>query len=459
MLFFAGLYFADRLVTPAGNLEAFYDEPKRSIDVLIVGSSHTMSAVSPTALYEATGLTAYNLSTWSQPVWVSYYYIKEALKYQTPQLILLDAFSALYDRSYLTGTDVDLVSDDYAQLMKPSFNLLALNLTRRRVQATRKPIEAYFNIARYHSRITELNWSDLTKVVADNSTTGKGFGPMYTVESFAGYAYPATDRLAGLYPHAQEYLEKIITLCKEKHIRLVLIKTPQIADEEDIALLNTIRHIAENAGIDFLDYCSANSLDLDFENDFADHGHLNNFGAKKCTGALAAYLNALGLTAQHSQQITQRWQAAAEVENEDMARMEIRIARSFGEMTERVIGHGKTALILAKQGGNALTQADNAAIARLFTGTPFEAALDDIADHDLFIYAGGQVLMGQQAESWCAQRGITVTRGPVVRIEKDGENYAYGRDGLNIAMYSDESGEIYHYLSYAKEHGYTPYTR
>ena len=334
ILFLGGLYFADRLVTPVGEIEEFYDEPKNSIDVLIVGGSHTMCSVSATSIYDNTGLTAYNLSTWSQPVWVSYHYIVEALKYQKPQIVILDAFGSFYDRSYFTGVDVDLVSDDFAQLMKPSLNLLQLNLARRRVQVTKKVWEEYLNITKYHTRITELTEEDWQKIFIDNSTPAKGYGPFYTKEDFSGYEYPVTTETRDLYPYAEEYLLKIINLCKEKGIKLALVKIPHIADENDIMLVNTIHRIAEENGVDFLDYNSSNVLELDFSYDWADHGHLNNYGAKKATEAVSNYINTLGVVSEHSDEIINRWNIASEFEHEESTRMEIKLAESFDVMAE-----------------------------------------------------------------------------------------------------------------------------
>ena len=317
VLFLGGLYFVDRLVTPVGEIEEFYDEPKNSIDVLVVGGSHTMCTASATSIYDDTGLTAYNLSTWSQPVWVSYHYIVEALKYQEPKLVILDAFGSFYDRSYFTGVDVDLVSDDFAQLMKPSFNLMHLNFTRRRVQVTRKVWEEYLNITKYHSRIAELTEEDWSKMFVDNSTPAKGYGPFYTKEDFSGYEYPVTSETRDLYPYAEEYLLKIINLCKEKGIKIALVKVPHIADENDIMLVNTIHRIARENGVDFLDFCSSNVLNLDYSYDWADHGHLNNYGAKKATKAITEYINTLGIKSQHSDEIIDRWNYASAFEYEE----------------------------------------------------------------------------------------------------------------------------------------------
>ena len=459
ILFLGGLYFADRLVTPVGEIEEFYDEPKNSIDVLIVGGSHTMCSVSATSIYDNTGLTAYNLSTWSQPVWVSYHYIVEALKYQKPQIVILDAFGSFYDRSYFTGVDVDLVSDDFAQLMKPSLNLLQLNLARRRVQVTKKVWEEYLNITKYHTRITELTEEDWQKIFIDNSTPAKGYGPFYTKEDFSGYEYPVTIETRDLYPYAEEYLLKIINLCKEKGIKLALVKIPHIADENDIMLVNTIHRIAEENGVDFLDYNSSNVLELDFSYDWADHGHLNNYGAKKATEAVSNYINTLGVVSEHSDEIINRWNIASEFEHEESTRMEIKLAESFDVMAERVEKQKNTSLILVKQDGGMLEASDVDKIYSLFEGTMMSMDRQIIADNDLFVYTDGSVLVGQEAYDWCNTKGMKITAGSTSEVIYNDDNYSFGRYGINAAMYSDSHNEIYHYISYAKEHDYTPYTR
>ena len=459
ILFLGGLYFADRLVTPVGEIEEFYDEPKNSIDVLIVGGSHTMCSVSATSIYDNTGLTAYNLPTWSQPVWVSYHYIVEALKYQKPQIVILDAFGSFYDRSYFTGVDVDLVSDDFAQLMKPSLNLLQLNLARRRVQVTKKVWEEYLNITKYHTRITELTEEDWQKIFIDNSTPAKGYGPFYTKEDFSGYEYPVTTETRDLYPYAEEYLLKIINLCKEKGIKLALVKIPHIADENDIMLVNTIHRIAEENGVDFLDYNSSNVLELDFSYDWADHGHLNNYGAKKATEAVSNYINTLGVVSEHSDEIIDRWNSASEFEHEESTRMEIKLAESFDVMAERVEKQKNTSLILVKQDGGMLEASDVDKIYSLFEGTMMSMDRQIIADNDLFVYTDGSVLVGQEAYDWCNTKGMKITAGSTSEVIYNDDNYSFGRYGINAAMYSDSHNEIYHYISYAKEHDYTPYTR
>ena len=75
--------------------EGFYAEPENSLDVICIGSSHVFLDISPMAMWKAEGITAYDLTSSIQRMWVSYYYLKEALKYQTPKVVVLDALAAV----------------------------------------------------------------------------------------------------------------------------------------------------------------------------------------------------------------------------------------------------------------------------------------------------------------------------------------------------------------------------
>lgn len=458
ILFLAGLYLVDRLVTPEERAEALYDEPKNSIDVLMLGGSQTMCTLSCTGIYEGTGLTAYNFSTWSQPVWVSYYYLKETLKYQQPKVVVLDVFGAFYDRTYMTGVDVDLVSDDFAPLLKPSLNLLQMNLTRRRVQVTKKRWYEYLNIAKYHSRITELTADSFLKLVRDDSTPSKGYEPFYTMEDFSSYEYPATNETIEMYPYAEEYLRKTIELCLKKGIRPVLIKIPHIASEQDIAVLNGIHALADSYGVDFLDYCTTNRLNIDLATDYADHGHLNNYGAKKTTADLVSYLDRLDLEPVHTDAITNRWELACAAENREQAEMEIRISKSFDALVSLAAKQGSSAVILAKQDSGVLTPSDYAEIEALFADTVFALPQKEISKNNLFVYADGQLLVDDAAERWCAAHAVSVTTGAKASIVYDGQEYSYARDGLNAVVLDTDTKNLYHRVSFAKEHRYTPFT-
>ena len=71
-------------------IHAYYKQPEDSVDVLFVGSSHIFCHVNTGILWDDYGIPAFDLAAAEQPFWNSYYYIKEGLKTQTPELVVLD---------------------------------------------------------------------------------------------------------------------------------------------------------------------------------------------------------------------------------------------------------------------------------------------------------------------------------------------------------------------------------
>ena len=59
-------------------IQGFYAEEKNSLDFVFVGSSQMFTSVVPAVLWEEYGITSYDFGANEQPMYLSYYYIKEA---------------------------------------------------------------------------------------------------------------------------------------------------------------------------------------------------------------------------------------------------------------------------------------------------------------------------------------------------------------------------------------------
>lgn len=66
-----------------------------------MGSSHSFVNFNNGTLYEEYGIASYDLGGSLQPMWNSYYDLKEALKTQTPELIVLEGYGTTYDLNIL----------------------------------------------------------------------------------------------------------------------------------------------------------------------------------------------------------------------------------------------------------------------------------------------------------------------------------------------------------------------
>ena len=88
-------------------IDAFYNQTDNTVDVLVLGSSHSFLNIYTEILWRDYGIASFNLSASMQPIWSSYYYLVEALKTQTPRVIVLEGYRLTETDDYLSkGTTI-----------------------------------------------------------------------------------------------------------------------------------------------------------------------------------------------------------------------------------------------------------------------------------------------------------------------------------------------------------------
>ena len=73
--------------------EGMYWQPHNSIDAVMMGTSHIHCDVNTGLLWEEYGIASYDYSGAEQPLWMTYFYLKELYKYQNPEVIILDLYA------------------------------------------------------------------------------------------------------------------------------------------------------------------------------------------------------------------------------------------------------------------------------------------------------------------------------------------------------------------------------
>ena len=265
-------------------LKYLYQLEKNSVDVLVLGSSHAFENVNTGVLYDSYGIAAYTLAGSVQPYWNTYYYLTEALKTQNPKLIVLDALASVSTGEY----------SDHSRIIK---NTLGITdpVTRYEALKVSSPEEEFDNYLLsyrlWHSRYSELGSSDFEEYYQRPAFEYyRGFGINFTT---AAQTRPEVDNvtdLTALYEKEEIYLRKIIELCQQEGIPLLLVKSPYILSEEDQKKYNRTEKIAQEYGVEFLNFNSSfyyDSMGLNFETDYADTGHMNYIGNVKYTNMLA----------------------------------------------------------------------------------------------------------------------------------------------------------------------------
>jgi hypothetical protein len=248
---------------------------------MFFGPSHAYAAFSPLVIWEETGIKSYVFSTQQQPLWATYTYIKEALKTQSPALIVLECRMALGDKEYyMEEGDDKAVTYPYMDDLPLSWNKVELA-----VQSAPEPEERFgllFNFMMYHSRWNDLHREDFTFRRDEARDPYKGFVMLEPQEPLQ--PRPASETVTQAVPlleKNQYWLEEIIKLCQEEGIELWLIKSPSNLELEEKALLNTVEETARRYNVPFHDFnVDYADIGLD-ESMFFDAHHLDALGAGK----------------------------------------------------------------------------------------------------------------------------------------------------------------------------------
>ncbi|MBR4529769.1 MAG: hypothetical protein IKO80_05760 [Lachnospiraceae bacterium] len=264
---------------------ALYYQPSNSIDVAMLGSSHIHCDIDPGILWTEYGIASYDFSAAEQPLWITYHYLIEFCKYQNPQVIVLDLYSAAKRK------------EDYQyDWIRPNIHGLRFSVNKLQmlwVSVERNRLRDYFpDFVYYHDRIGKLTEDDWLYPfrAPDELCAFKGYTPYFNDEEQEEPDL-AQVHSGGLTAKQEIYLQKIITYTQQHNIELFLIVTPYITNDQDELVFNRIREIAEMNGLDFnstnYDY---DGIGLDFETDFNDGSHLNYRGAEKFSAYLGKEL-------------------------------------------------------------------------------------------------------------------------------------------------------------------------
>lgn len=338
--------FVPKLANGTKPMIYFYEQPENTIDVLFMGTCNTGLHLDTEIFWNHYGISSYMLWAPHQPFWNTYYYLLEALKTQNPKLVVLDVFSAsLLD-------DYSLSRHKVASLggMKQGDNWFHAVL-----DSTKNPkdkAEYLLGLPLYHARYAELTEEDYWPIMKDSDMVFfKGDNPQLEIERTEVIDASGMQEIRSLNSKEETYLRKIIELCAEKNISLVLVKTPcgRSFSESLVPYVNSVALIAEEYGIPFINYLvDPNTIDLAPE-DFANVKHVNMRGARKVSEHLGQYIKAnYELEDHRGDPVYSSWDENAKRIQKTFLSMDI----SNSEYLSEAIRDGYSLVVLQYEGSN-----------------------------------------------------------------------------------------------------------
>lgn len=297
IIFIILFLFVNKLYNPVGTtgewkpsftIIDYYKQSKDTVDVLFIGSSNVYADVSPLEIYGRTGTTAYSFATPEQKVWTSYYMIKEALKTQKPKVIFLETGEFFSDQNDQKEASQRKAIDT----LKFSQNKIDMMNDKVYNFSFFDKLSCIFPVLRFHSRWSNLGWTDITKFYNTDEYSYKGYILDKSVKSYTDKREEEdTTNLLQMPDTVKNYLEKIIELCEENECELVLMSmpTPKAWSQEKH---DDIETYALQNDLNFIDLNTDDNIYINWEEDSSDGGlHLNIYGAERVGEYLATYID------------------------------------------------------------------------------------------------------------------------------------------------------------------------
>lgn len=302
----------------------FFDLPENTLDVLILGTSHSYFGIYPPEIYNLTGYTCYSLGGSEQSLAISYYLLREACKTQSPQYLILD-MSSLFNGENQPNDELT-----QKQLIYLPFSFTKLEAMKACKNKDSSLFNYMFPLFTFHSRWNQLTSDDFFYAFSDagndhcslgahlnfnqNSHTTKqplSHPELYMSDEFLQDFYTKELKIYDNFdiynksykPTSQniKYFNAIYSYCISNGIQLIPVKVPSIVkwDKEKYTL--STEFLSEYS-LPFIDmtFDPKYQVNIDWTNDTCDSGnHLNYWGAKKVSSAISSYLMSLNSLNDH----------------------------------------------------------------------------------------------------------------------------------------------------------------
>ena len=304
-----GICLADKVTERTVSRQKYikYFSEQKEYDVLFYGSSHVLSGLQPMEIWDNYGITSYNLAGHAASLGMSYWVLRESLRYHKPKLAVLDIYDMYaFDQPYMDVSFMHYSLDAYPP-DRMKFEAVRDLLKGR---STGEKTELLFPFSVYHSR-----WNEVTEQSLKESFSDDYFNPYYGSEARYGVAVPmdidrvpAQDVTEGS-DGADDYIRGFVKICEDAGVQVCFMRVPYPASVENQRAENRAMKLAEELGIEVIDMMDdvegapellgenvitsgeLSSPVVDWDTDLVDpNAHLNAYGAYKVSLFLGEWL-------------------------------------------------------------------------------------------------------------------------------------------------------------------------
>ena len=268
--------------------DLFKNLPDHTIDVLALGSSHMQYAFNPSVFYANTGYYSYVLGSDCQPFSMSVSLLEEALKTQSPSVVVVDVFTLL------SQSEVCYADGMYYLAMEETTGETRVEAGKQ-VPDKKLGLQYTYDFLMNHSNWKYLDFSHPESIIK-NAETSKGYNDTfgYVAQMPTDFSYiPLTTFTPEPYELSdgvKHQLDRMISLCNDNDIQLIFIKTPYTIDQKSTNQLNAIWQYLDSQDQQYIDFTTMTEELHWFTGMDGDTWHNNVWGANIITTYLSEYI-------------------------------------------------------------------------------------------------------------------------------------------------------------------------
>lgn len=267
---------------------SFYEETEDSLDAVFIGSSHLYYSIYPFQLWEDYGIKSSVIGGDGVGIPLEYYCVKEAIREQHPDVIVVDLYKAF--------------SDQKLENISYMHNLVnAWPLSRNKIQMIsdlvpeENQIEFYMPLYLYHTR-----WKEITESDFDRQTCyTKGAAPQFGIYDASNFSELDKKEKQEVPRTALTYIQKIIDVCAENKVELIFTVIPYETTAEEMDQQRIFNQLEDELKSENVLYYNGfhmiDELGINVKEDFFDSGHLNYNGGVKLSAYIGKILSEKGI--------------------------------------------------------------------------------------------------------------------------------------------------------------------
>lgn len=288
-----------------GDMISEYYVQVKDHDVIFIGDCEVYTNFSPAALWEEYGINSYIRGSAEQLPWQSYYLMEETFAYEKPKVVVYNVLAMMFNEPQ---------RESYNRMTLDSmrWSLSKIECINASMTEEEHFIEYVFPILRYHDRWNQLTQEDFAYFWEKGTVTFNGYymrTDVLPAENVPGGRVLADYRFG---ENAYAYLDKMVQLCEENDVELVLIKAPSLYPYWYEQWDQQIVEYAKEHQLKYYNFLdAAEEIGLDYSTDTYDAGlHLNLSGAEKLSHYFGEILvRDFGLTSRREEHdLALRWQ-------------------------------------------------------------------------------------------------------------------------------------------------------